>query len=58
MRQLLEGLRQVNLKLYLLSDNIERLYVKKKFRHFFHIGCLSVHSANNIKREMSCLFKD
>ena len=47
-----------NVKINLLSGNLDKLLLKKKYKNLFDIGVLSVNSANNIKRELSVLFKD
>lgn len=57
-RHLLPGFVQSNLKIHFLSGNLDKLYLKKKYNHKFDLGCLSIHSANNIKQEMTYLFKD
>lgn len=45
-RGLLDGFSQANVKIHLLSGKLEKLYDKKKYRHLFDIGVLSVNSAN------------
>lgn len=57
-RELLDGFKQAKVKIHFLSGNLEKLTLKKKFIKLFDIGVLSVHSANNIKEEMSLLFKN
>lgn len=57
-RGLLEGFDMANVKINLLSGNLEKLLLKKKYKNLFDIGVMSVNSANNIKRELSVLFKD
>ena len=46
------------MKIHLLSGNLDKLYIKKKFARLFDAGILSVNSANMISRELSALFKD
>lgn len=57
-RGLLDGFSQANVKIHLLSGKLEKLYDKKKYRHLFDIGVLSVNSANSIAQDLSVLFKD
>lgn len=57
-RCLLDGFVQSNVKFHLISGNLEKMYDKKKYRHFFDIGVLSVNSANQITKDLSVLFKD
>ena len=57
-RCLLDGFVQSNVKFHLISGNLEKMYDKKKYRHFFDIGVLSVNSANQISKDLSVLFKD
>ncbi|CDW85452.1 arf-like ras superfamily gtpase [Stylonychia lemnae] len=57
-RHLLEGFSQAKVKIHFLSGSIDKLYLKKKYKNLFDIGVLSIHSANNIKEDMSILFKD
>jgi hypothetical protein len=46
------------MRINLLSGNLEKLYLKKKFHGKFDIGVLSIHSANYMSKEMSVLFKE
>jgi len=57
-RHLLDGFKQLGVKIHLLSGSIDKLYTKKKFHGLFDIGVLSVHSANRISKEFTTLFKD
>ena len=57
-RMLLKGFRQSNVKFHLLTDSIDKLYTKSKYKDLFDIGVLSIHSANKIDPELMTLFKD
>jgi len=57
-RGLLNGFIQANIKIHLLSGKLEKLVEKKKYRHLFDIGILSVQSANSISKDISVLFKN
>lgn len=57
-RGLLDGFVHANIKIHLLSGKLEKLYDKKKYKHMFDIGVLSVNSANGISQNLSILFKD
>ena len=46
------------MKLHFLSGNLDKIFLKKKFTNKFDLGVLSIHSANNIKQDLSVLFKD
>mgnify|MGYP000503925665 CR=1 FL=1 len=47
-RTLLKGFKQCNVKFHLLTDSIDKLYTKSKYKDLFDIGVLSIHSANKI----------
>ena len=57
-RTLLKGFKQCNVKFHLLTDSIDKLYTKSKYKDLFDIGVLSIHSANKIDPELMTLFKD
>ena len=57
-RKLLKGFVQCNVKFHLLTDSIDKLYTKSKYKDLFDIGVLSIHSANKINPEFMTLFKD
>ena len=57
-RKLLNGFKQANVKFHLLTDTIDKLYTKSKYKELFDIGVLSIHSANRIDNELMTLFKD
>lgn len=57
-RSLLDGFVQSNVRFHLISGNLEKMYNKKKYHNLFDIGVLSVNSANQIKKDLSVLFKD
>ena len=46
------------MKFHLLTDSIDKLYTKAKYKDLFDIGVLSIHSANKIDTELMTLFKD
>ena len=48
----------MNVKIMFLSGSLEKLYIKKKFNGLFDIGVLSIHSANQINKDLNILFKD
>jgi hypothetical protein len=56
-RRLLPGFSMANVKIHFLSDDIEKLYTKQKYRDLFDIGVLSIHSNNKISKELNCMFK-
>ena len=56
-RRLLQGFKMANIKIHLLSEDIDRLYTKKKYFDMFDIGVLSIHSANLVDEKMSTIFK-
>eukprot|EP00355_Strombidium_rassoulzadegani_P006447 CAMPEP_0168617932 /NCGR_PEP_ID=MMETSP0449_2-20121227/5803_1 /TAXON_ID=1082188 /ORGANISM="Strombidium rassoulzadegani, Strain ras09" /LENGTH=311 /DNA_ID=CAMNT_0008658775 /DNA_START=147 /DNA_END=1082 /DNA_ORIENTATION=+ len=59
-RRLLPGFINANVKIHLLSDDIEKLFTKQKYAELFDIGCLSITSANNVGKEeidLNKLFK-
>lgn len=56
-RKLLDGFKRLNVKIHLLSDDLTKLHVKKQYNSLFDIGVLSMHSASNIDRGISKLFK-
>ena len=57
-RELLEGFRQANVHIHLVTYDFEKLFTKSKFHNLFDIGVLSIHSDNQIKPEFNILFKD
>jgi dynein assembly factor 3, axonemal len=57
-RKLLKGMEFANVKFHLLTDSIDKLYTKSKYKDLFDIGVLSIHSANKIDSEFLGLFKD
>merc|ERR1712159_276634 len=54
-RRLLKGFTMGNIKVHLLSDDLQKLYTKAKYRDLFDIGILSMHSS--ISEDMNVLFK-
>ena len=46
-----------NIKIHLVSEDIDRLYTKKKYNNLFDIGVFSIHSANLLEEKMSTIFK-
>ena len=56
-RRLLKGFKMANIKIHLLSEDLDRLYTKQKYNNLFDIGVLSIHSANKIDEKMSSIFK-
>ena len=51
------GFKVAKAKIHLLSDDLERLYKKEKYKNLFDIGVFSIHSGNVISEDMSVLFK-
>ena len=49
---------QSNVKFHLLTDPIDKLFTKSKYKDLFDIGVLSIHSANKINPELMTIFKD
>jgi hypothetical protein len=56
-RRLLKGFEMGNIKIHLLSDDLSRLYNKKKYQNLFDIGVMSIHSGNQIGPEVNEIFK-
>ena len=56
-RRLLPGFTMANVKIHLLSDDLDKLYTKQKYHNLFDIGVLSIHSSNKISKEFNYLFK-
>lgn len=56
-RKLLEGFKMANVEIHLLSDDLDKVFHKKKFRDLFDIGVLSIHSCSHISEDMSAIFK-
>ena len=50
-RRLLNGFKLLNVQIHLLSDDLEKLYTKQKYKNLFDIGVLSTASANYIGKE-------
>lgn len=42
----------------MLTDSIDKLYTKSKYKDLFDIGVLSIHSANSIDTDLTGIFKD
>jgi hypothetical protein len=57
-RRLLKGFTQANVKIHLLTDSIDKLYTKSKYKDLFDIGVLSIHSSNKIDTDFLSLFKE
>ena len=58
-RRLLQGFKNANVKIHLLSEDIDKLFTKSKFRNLFDAAALSIHSANHIDKEgYNNLFKN
>ena len=53
----MKGLKLANIKIHLLSEDIEKLYSKSKYADLFDIGVLSIYSANKIDESMNAIFK-
>ena len=47
-----------NVKFHLLTDSIDKLYTKSKYKELFDIGVLSIHSANKIDADFTNMFKE
>ena len=56
-RRLLRGFTQANIKIHLLTDEIDKLYSKQKYQNLFDIGVLSIYSTGKIDEYLSILFK-
>jgi len=57
-RRLLPAFEVANVKIHLLTDSLDKLYSKSKYKDLFDIGVMSIHSANKIDPELMVLFKD
>jgi len=57
-RRLLAGFKQANVKIHLLTDELEKIYTKQKYADLFDIAVLSIHSANKISDEMNAILKN
>ena len=56
-RKLLAGFKQANIKIYLLSEDLNRLYNKQRYLDLFDIGVFSIHSANHIEEGLNAIFR-
>ena len=59
-RRLLSGFKQLNVKIHLLSGDLDSIFEKQKYAGLFDIGVLSTHSCNYIGKEgngMNKIFK-
>lgn len=50
-RMLLEGFKFLNVKIHLLSDDLNKIYKKEKYQNYFDIGVLSMSSGDRMKDE-------
>lgn len=57
-RRLLAGFKQANVKIHLLTDDLEKIFNKQKYADLFDIAVLSIHSANRISEEMNTILKN
>lgn len=59
-RRLLNGLKLLNVQIHLLSDDLDKIFTKAKYKDLFDIGVLSTHSANYVGKEgngINAIFK-
>lgn len=52
-RRLLNGFKMLNVQIHLLSDDLDKIFTKAKYKDLFDIGVLSSHSCNYVGKEGS-----
>lgn len=50
-RKLLQAFSFLNVKIHLLTDDLNKLYKKQKYQDYFDVGVLSINSADKMKEE-------
>ena len=50
-RKLLEGFNFLNVKIHLLTDDLNKLYKKEKYKDIFDVGVLGIGAADKMKEE-------
>lgn len=56
-RELLEGFKQLNLKLHFLSDDLSKIYGKQKYQGLFDIAVASINAGDFLEDSVLPLFK-